>query len=241
MNRKEKESRISTVEDVFDDWVVEVMNGKRDREETNEEMQNILSDLLVEGVITKKDIERLERRADVKNRRTLIDFWIDIKVTYRKEVKTRRQFINILRDKGEDVSFEEYGNEDEGKVRIINRRSKPDIFLLRDGAKVKYDIKNMENQYLKLSDLQSYSRFKAGAIIKSKGVFWLYPPSTVQEIFKMVSADPKSFVRDHKKHGKPIVRIGSRHDGNICLNDLMSAGKVEKIEIPKGRHENEWL
>jgi len=221
---------IDFLEKNIDTKVERCMNKECSVEECNKYITDMLRRAFVNKVISEKNIIDLYRRADG---RTLTQFWIKIKKNVAKEKKFCEDFIKVCEKKGEKVYFKNYGNEDKGRVRILNYKSKPDVLLGRNNKEIKMDVKEMNKQLFKINDLRVYiKKQNSGIIVNSDGCFWVYSPETVKIILEIAEKNRSKYVYKYKKWwNKEVIEMGDGKNKTVPLDILVKKGLVEKIRI----------
>lgn len=222
---------VAMLEDIVDNIINKVVENKCPAELSEEIIVFAIKSACKRGYLTTKSYNDLKRRADnFKDHkgRTLTQFFVHIKQVSKREDGLCREFIRALQNRGETASYENYGNKDAGRVRILNYNSEPDIKLTRNGKKMIMDVKSLNKQWFKMGDLQLYSKKNAGMIIKSKGFFWIYSPYTVQKMTKQGKREKWASI--HPKYHKTIVKMGEEgEEKTFPLKKLVAEGLIEQI------------
>ena len=125
-----REAEIDNLNEEFNSLIEDCINKKKKNiRNVNREIVKRLNDALKNGIITQAELDSLDYRRD---HRTYAEFWIYMKENNPVEFEIANRLIDVLTTRGEIASYKNYGNLDRGKPRVVNKQSKPDIWLYRN-------------------------------------------------------------------------------------------------------------
>lgn len=229
------QNAITMLEDIVDDIINRVIKNECPAKLANAIIDTAVNNAKKRGLLTDKAYTDLYARADRKKGhkgRTLVQFFIDIKESCQREDQLCEEIVTLLKSRGETASYKKHGNNDNGRVRIVNYKSEPDIVFTRNGKSRLMDVKNLHEQTFKIGDLRGYADKRSGMIIKSQGSFYIYPLRTVLALIKFGEKEP--YVLTHPLYHKQIVKVGNRGEkGVFPLQNLLKDGWVEEIPLEK--------
>lgn len=200
--------------------------GKIDRK-----LQRALED----GVVFTRDLNALQRRADnypgTEGRHPLF-MWMNVKKSWGAEKKACNHVETFLSERGEQISFENLDNHDRGRVRVWNYDCLPDVMFTRNGDTIPMDVKCLREQFFKWHDISRYVKDGAGMIVECSLTIFIYPPSTVAELYEHGEKNP-SRLRVHPRWNKSGILISSEPGASYDLGELMRRGFVETFRVPE--------
>ena len=228
MREDERQRKIKEAEKKIDASVDSVMDGSSTKKRESTKVEKIISDLIKNKILKPHEIRSLKNRIDY---RTYFGFFYYIRKCHAKEEREVIIITKTFHKHDRKISFEEYGNKDKGRARLVNFNSKPDKKVIYNNIPRIMDLKSLKEHCLKISDLDKYAKQNSGIFVITGNYVYIYKRKTIKRLSKIVRRfeySNKIFV--HPEWKAEVVKIGEDRKSMLSLKSLVRDRFVIQLE-----------